>query len=173
MTPGTARTTASMQFLSSKLLTAPCNVTTTEQELTLIRERLPRAPRTSWASWASLAASGATLSTRAELGHESEASVAHPALVKRLFELCLTGEPYLAGRGSLDQGDQILSLRRGEALRVALPLEEPHAPGEGDKEAARLGAWDLPLPPIHRERGLVVHVPQGLLQADRILATGA
>src|SRR3712207_8170644 len=53
-------------------------------------------------------------------------AVAHPAFVQGLLELGLAGEPDLAGRGGLDQGDQILPLGRGETRRVEgalLPLE--------------------------------------------------
>src|ERR687893_3017292 len=160
LTPGTSRTAASIPSLSSALRTAPCSVTTKEQELTLSRgvpgERLPRAPRTSWTSRASFAGapsskvSRPTLPLRTKLGHEGEAAVAHPAFVQGFLELGLSGELDCTGRGGLDQGDEVPSLGRGETRRTEvrlLPLEEPHAPGEGDENAARLGAGDLALPP--------------------------
>jgi hypothetical protein len=88
------RTAVSTPSRSSALLAAPCNATTKEQELTLIRGRLrecayrPSALRTSWTSCASLAGAPTgyipadTLPFRPELGHEAEAAVAQPALVE-------------------------------------------------------------------------------------------
>src|SRR5918998_4845232 len=99
---------------------------------------------------------------RTQLAHQGEFAVAHAAFVQWLLELGLAGEPDLAGRGGLDQGGEILSLGGRETRRVEvalLLLEEPHAPGEGDEDAARLGAGDLALPPLHLERRLFVHVP--------------
>lgn len=89
----------------------------------------------------------------AQFGEKGKPAVAQPALVQRLLELSLAGELYLPGSGSLDQGDEILLLARGEAGGVEipplLPLEEPYASGKGDEDAARLGAGDLTLPSIH------------------------
>jgi len=98
----------------------------------------------------------------AQFGEEGAPAVAQPALVQRLLELCFAGELYLpSSSGCLDQGGEVLLLARGEAGSVEvpplLPLEEPYAPGERDEDAARLGARDLTLPPVHLERGPGVH----------------
>src|ERR687894_892467 len=188
-TPGTARAAASISARSWALLAVPCRVTTKEQELTFIRcpprgrGRRPSAPRTSWTRCASFAGAStgyvpsATLALLPEPGHERQAAVAHPALVQGLLELGLTGEldPAGSASGSLDQGDQIplLGGRQARLVEVALfALEEPHAPGERDEEATRLGAGDLAVTPVHLERRLLVDVPEGPLQADGVLAAG-
>src|SRR5215207_10517062 len=179
--PGTRRTTSSMTHRSSNLRVLPCRVTTNLQELTFGYGRpcifaRPKVPRTSWTRRISLA-TGASPGPggmlilelfslrRTQFGEEGEPTVAQPTLVQRLLELGFAGILDLAGPVGcgLDEGGEVLLLARGEAVGVEialiLPLEEPHAPGEGDEDAARLGAGDLALPPIHLQRGPRVHVP--------------
>ena len=108
--------------LSSSLSATLCSVTTEEQELPLIsrhpRKSLPWAARTSRTRSASFAgaqsrdAPAATLIFRPELGHEGEATVAHPTHVEGLLELGLAGEPDLAGRGGPHQGREVSLLGR-------------------------------------------------------------
>src|SRR4028119_1197333 len=75
---------------------------------------------------------------------QGEPTVAHPAHIKGLLELRLAGEIYPAGGGGFHEGREVLLLRRGEAdgveVSLFLPLEEPHAAGEGDEDAAGLRA---------------------------------
>src|SRR5829696_10043679 len=117
-------------------------------------------------------ASESNLSVPAQLGDQSEPPVAHPPLVQRLLELGLPGETDLPGGRGLHEGGQVFSLRGREARGVVLPFEEPHPPGERDEDAAWLGAGDLPFSPVHRKRRVLVHVPEGLLEAHRIIAAG-
>src|SRR5215216_657128 len=110
----------------------------------------------------------------AQLGDEGKVSVAHSALVQRLLELGLAGEHDLScGRG-LYEGGQVFSLRRREAcsVEVLLPLEEPDPPRERDEDAAWLWAGDLAFSPVYVERGILVHVPEGLLEAHSVFAAG-
>src|SRR5918994_7080321 len=147
-TPGTVLATLPTSALSSTLPTLPCSITTNEQELTLIPEvplpLLPSAPRTSWASSASLAGeptfAGSTgaLFIPMQSRNEGEPPVSHPPLVERLLELGLAGEPDLSRGRGFHEGGEVLPLRGRKTRRVAflLPLEEPHAPRERDKDTA-------------------------------------
>src|SRR5215212_2784712 len=164
-------------YVTSNLFTTSSTPGTARTATSISRRRsAPRASLTSSASFAGVPSWNsppATLLFRTEPGHEGEAAVAYPALVEGLLKLGLTGEFDLASSASssLYQGGQVLLLGGREAGLVALlALEEPHAPGEGDKDAARLGARDLAVAPVHPERRPFVHVPERPLEADRILA---
>src|SRR4028118_2274261 len=89
----------------------------------------------------------------------------------------LAGKGDVPGGGRLDEGGEVLLLRGGDAdgveVALLLALEEPDAPGKGDEDAAGLGAGDLTLPPVHRERRLRIDVPDRPFQADGVLAAGA
>jgi hypothetical protein len=91
-----------------------------------------------------------------ELGKEGEPAIAKPALVQRFLELGLASKLCYLGsiRGGLDEGGEVAPLAWGETSDVLqfalrLPLEQPHAPGKGDEDAAWLGAGNLAIPPIY------------------------
>src|SRR5215212_7408406 len=110
----------------------------------------------------------------AQFGYEGKHPVAHPPLVQRLLELGLAGERDLSCGRCLDEGGQVFSLRRREAcaVEVVFPFEEPDPPRERDEDAAWLGTGDLTLSPVYVERRILVHVPEGPLEANCVIAAG-